>query len=85
MWPRVEGTTGTIIKIRVGQQSDPTSGILWSAIQDFEVNVDEFLNFDISGRYLSFRFEEGTAPTDLVQNIWAVVGFDVEYTFQGDF
>ena len=85
VWPRIEGTTGTIIKIRVGQQSDPTSGILWSAIQDFEVNVDEFLNFDISGRYLSFRFEEGTAPTDPPQNIWAVMGFDVEWTFQGDF
>ena len=85
VWPRIEGTTGTIVKIRVGQQADPTSGILWSAIQDFQVNVDEFLNFDISGRYLSFRFEEGTAPTDPIQNIWAVVGFDVEWTFQGDF
>jgi hypothetical protein len=85
VWPRIEGTTGTIVRIRVGQQSDPTSGILWSAIQDFEVNVDEFLNFDISGRYLSFRFEENTAPGSPTQNIWAVVGFDVEWTFQGDF
>ena len=85
IWPRIDGSTGTIIKIRVGVQDEPSEGITWSPTQDFNVNVDDFLNFDLSGRYVSVRFEDDSAPGAPVNPIWAIHGFDIEYTFQGDF
>lgn len=85
VWPRITGSTGTVVQVRVGVQNDPSSGILWSALQDFNVNVDKFLNFDTSGRYISVRFEEDTSPTAIPQATWSVHGFDLEYTLQGEF
>lgn len=85
VWPRIEGSTGTVIRIRVGVQNDPTEGITWSPLQDFNVNVDDFLSFDLSGRYISVRFEDDGQPGAPANALWRVHGFDLEYTFQGDF
>ena len=85
VWPRVEGSTGTTLKIRVGVQDDPTAGISWSAQQDFRINEDSFLNFDASGRFISVRLEDDGAPGAIPNALWRVHGFDLEYTFQGDF
>ena len=85
VWPRVDGSSGTIIRVRVGVQDEPTEGISWSPQQDFNVNVDDFLNFDASGRYISVRFEDPSEPGATPNPIWGVHGFDLEYTFQGDF
>ena len=85
IWPRIEGSTGTIIKVRVGTQEDASGGISWSARQDFAINVDDFLNFDASGRYISVRFEDDDAPGAVANPLWRIHGFDLEYTFQGDF
>ena len=85
IWPRIEGSTGTTLKIRVGVQDEPSEGISWSPVQDFKVNEDDFLSFDQSGRYISVRFEDDAAPGATPNPLWRVHGFDVEYTFQGDF
>ena len=85
IWPRIDGSTGTVVKIRVGAQTTPSGAISWSPIQDFDVNVDDFLNFDIAGRYISVRFEEDTAPGAPIQALWQLHGFDIEYTLQGEF
>ena len=85
VWPRIEGSTGTVVRIRVGVQDEPSEGISWSALQDFKVNEDDFLNFDASGRYISVRFEDDGTPGAAVNPSWRVHGFDLEYTFQGDF
>ena len=84
IWPRIDGSTGTIIKIRVGVQDEPSEAISWSVQQDFRVNEDDFLNFDASGRYISVRFEDDSAPGAQANTIWGIHGFDIEYTFQGD-
>ena len=85
VWPRVNGPTGVTIRIRVGVQNDPTEAITWSPLQDFRLNEDDFLNFDLSGRYISVRFEDDGTPGADPNNVWQVHGFDLEYTFQGDF
>ena len=85
IWPRITGSTGTIVGVRIGVQSHPTSGISWSPIQPFAVNIDEFLNFDRAGRYISVRFQEDNAPGAPVQTVWQVHGFDLEYTLQGEY
>ena len=85
IWPRIDGSAGTIIKVRVGVQNEPTAPIAWSVRQDFNVNVDDFLNFDASGRYISVRFEDDDAPGATPNPQWGIHGFDLEYTFQGDF
>ena len=85
IWPRIEGSTGTTIKVRVGVQDEPSAGIAWSPLQDFKINETDFLNFDASGRYISVRFEDDSAPGASINPIWRVHGFDLEYTFQGDF
>ena len=85
VWPRIEGSTGTVIKVRVGVQDEPSEGISWSPFQDFNVNENDFLNFDASGRYISLSFEDDSAPGAAVNPSWRIHGFDLEYTFQGDF
>ena len=85
VWPRIEGSTGTVLKVRIGVQDEPSEGISWSPQQDFAVNVDDFLNFDQSGRYISVRIEDDGAPGATPNPSWRVHGFDLEYTFQGDF
>ena len=85
VWPRVEGSTGTTIKVRVGVQDEPSEGISWQPQQDFRINEDDFLNFDASGRYISVRLEDDSQPGATANPIWRVHGFDLEYTFQGDF
>jgi hypothetical protein len=85
VWPRVEGSTGTTLEIRIGVQNDPTAGISWSPLQEFRINEDTFLNFDLSGRFISVRFEDLSAPGSTPNALWRVHGFDLEYTFQGDF
>lgn len=85
VWPRIEGSTGTIIRVRVGVQDEPSEGISWSPQQDFLVNETDFLNFDQSGRYISVRFEDPGQVEGIINPTWRVHGFDLEYTFQGDF
>lgn len=85
VWPRIEGSTGTTIRIRIGVQNEPSEGITWSPLQDFKVNEDDYLNFDQSGRYISVRFEDPGEPEAAANALWRVHGFDLEYTFQGDF
>ncbi len=85
IWPRIEGSTGTVLKVRVGVQDEPSAPISWQAQQDYALNVDDFLNFDASGRYISVRFEDDSAPGATPNALWRVHGFDLEYTFQGDF
>ena len=85
VWPRIEGSTGTTIKVRLGVQDEPSEGISWEPQQDFRINEDDFLNFDSSGRYISVRFEDDSQPGATPNPIWRVHGFDLEYTFQGDF
>jgi hypothetical protein len=85
VWPRLEGSSGTVVKVRVGVQDEPSEGISWSVQQDFRINEDDFLNFDQSGRYISVRFEDDSAPGADTNPLWRVHGFDLEYTFQGDF
>jgi hypothetical protein len=85
VWPRIQGSSGTVVKVRVGVQDEPSAPISWSVRQDFNVNVDDFLNFDASGRYISVRFEDDDAPGATPNPIWSIHGFDLEYTFQGDF
>jgi len=85
VWPRIDGSTGTVLKVRIGVQDEPTEGISWSPQQDFRVNVDDFLNFDQAGRYISVRIEDDAAPGATPNPIWSVHGFDLEYTFSGDF
>ena len=85
IWPRLTGTTGTIVKIRVGVQGEATGPISWSSIQDFRINEDDFLNFDEAGRYISVRFFEDTAPGAQTQPDWTIRGFDIEYVLAGQF
>ncbi len=85
IWPRIDGSTGTTIRIRVGVQDEPTEGISWSPLQDFRINEDDFLNFDASGRYISVSFEDDSSPGADPNVPWGIHGFDIEYTFQGDF
>jgi len=85
VWPRIDGSTGTTIRIRVGVQDEPTEGISWSPFQNFRINEDDFLNFDASGRYISLSFEDDSQPGANPNPLWGIHGFDLEYTFQGDF
>ena len=85
IWPRIDGSTGIVVKVRVGVQDEPTEGISWSPTQDFNLNVDDFLNFDASGRYISVSFEDPGEPGATPNGLWGIHGFDIEYTFQGDF
>ena len=81
----VNTPVGLPLTKNVNVQDEPTEGISWSVTQDFKVNEDDFLNFDQSGRFISVRFEDPAEPGATGNPIWSIHGFDIEYTFQGDF
>ena len=78
VWPMIRGVPGTVIKISVGGQPTPDEPIRWEGPRDFVVGTDFFLDFIVSDRYISIRFEsEGQRP-------WELLSYDLDLEIVGD-
>lgn len=78
LWPMIRGVPGTVIKISVGGQPTPDEPIRWEGPRDFIVGTDFFLDFIVSDRYISVRFEsEGQRP-------WELLSYDLDLEVVGE-
>jgi hypothetical protein len=69
LWPRV---TGGPIAVRVGVQEDTQSTVMWLPTQTFDPTVQDYLDFETSGRLVAVRFE------GIGNNPWELHGYDID-------
>jgi hypothetical protein len=75
LYPHFEGE-GTV-NIYVGTEERQGGGITWSQPQEFVIGEDYKATFRESGRYIGIKIESKT------DNIWALTGYSVEYSYEG--
>lgn len=75
IYPHFEGE-GTV-NIYVGTEERQGGGISWSQPQEFVIGEDYKATFRESGRYIGIKMESKT------NNIWALTGYSVEYSYEG--
>lgn len=71
VWPRIVGTAGDVVSIRVGSKFQPDDPISWSDFVQFTIGSDQKIDTFATGRYLSFEFISSDGSP------WRLTGFDV--------
>ena len=79
IWPKLEGTNGSIVRTRLGSQENVNSPVLWMPYQDYVIGETDSLSFEVSGRFIAVEFR---SETDAV---WRSPAFDLEVNLQGPF
>ena len=80
IWPKLQGTSASVIRIRAGGSLGADDPVLWGPYQDYIIGPgDNFVGAEASGRYLAFEFRSE------VPNAWRLTGFDVELGTLGNF
>ncbi|WLW64309.1 hypothetical protein RA224_13030 [Achromobacter aegrifaciens] len=77
--PRIEAQSGTTIDIYVGAQEDLENAVEWSGPVPFVVGQDLSADIEVSGRYLSVRFESSGIVS------WRMKQFDIDVTVLGGY
>jgi len=78
--PRITGTAGMTVYIRIGTQLNPDDTITWQTEQAYVVGTDREVHPDVKGRYISIRFRtEGTGEN------WKLHGFTIKGKPAGDY
>ncbi len=75
--PRITGTDGDVVQVRVGTQEDINDPINWSTDMPYTIGTSKKVDFLKMGRYISVRFSSTTA------RVWAIESFDIEYQLRG--
>jgi len=78
IWPEIEAPPGTIVKVSVGSQVTATSPVQWTGPRDFVVGETIYLDFIVTGRYISVRFES------LGQPVWVLSSYDLDIERSGE-
>lgn len=77
--PRISGNIGQTVNVSVGSSDDPYTSPVYNAPVAFtigqSVNVDSF----VSGRYISIKYETGTAAQ------WRLDSYDIDLKTVGEF
>lgn len=79
IWPRVRGTTGDVLRVRIGGQQSPGDPIVFSPEGDFTIGVDDQFSSFANGKYISVQFRS------TFSNSWILDGFKVEFTERSKF
>lgn len=58
IWPRISGSAP--MRIQVGSQNKIGGAITWASAQTFDPTVDEYLDWEVSGKLIAVRFENLT-------------------------
>ena len=75
--PRIEGTVGGVVNVYIGYRYTITDNITWEGPVPFIIGTSRKLDFRVSGRFISIKFESTT-------NInWKLTGYSVEYELGG--
>jgi hypothetical protein len=75
--PRMQGTTGQVLNIRVGVQDDASDPISWGPVEPFIVGTTEAVDIRAAGRYASVSVESFAAQP------WRIEGFEIDISAGG--
>lgn len=77
LWPKVTGQPGDVLTFRVGGQEITGGPIAWTALQEFTIGADEYIDCFIQGRFMAIevRSEGGSQ--------WTLGTMDVEFRGAG--
>ena len=79
LWPRIEGTDGGVVRIRLGVQDKVDTPVSWDESYDFVIGTDDHVDCALNGRLFAVRFE---SSTDIE---WRLHGYDVDVQPAGTF
>lgn len=72
IWPVFDGLDGQVVRCYIGSQMAPNDPIEWSGPRDFIIGDDYYIDFRVSGRYISLRFEAD------VSDPFVLLGYDLD-------
>lgn len=78
IWPEIEAPPGTVIMVSVGFQDVATAPVQWSDPREFIVGQDFWLDFIVTGRYISVKFESNAQP------VWVLSRYDLNIEISGE-
>ena len=78
IWPEIEAPPGTTVMVSVGFHDTATSPVHWAEPRPFVVGTDFFLDFIVTGRYISVRFESQGQP------VWVLSSYDLDIERSGE-
>lgn len=79
IWPRIEGTIGGVVKIRVGVHSVIGADVTWGEFQDFTIGTTTRLDVLMSGRLLAIEIYSDTIVS------WRWHGYELDVDFGGSY
>lgn len=77
VYPQILGPNGQDIQISLGAHDTPEGAITWEGPYNFTIDEDDFVDFDIAGKYLAIRFASSIIP------VWTLQAYIVDYTISG--
>lgn len=78
IWPEIEAPPGTIVEVWVGAQATPISPVEWQGPRNFVVGETIYLDFIVTGRYISVKFESQGQP------VWVLSRYDLDVEKSGE-
>lgn len=79
VFPRFDGTTGTVISVQLGGAMKANEGPVWSPAVDFTVGNDQKADIFATGRFLAIRFTSRGA------GLWRLRSLDIDGRVGGAF
>lgn len=79
VWPRIEGTTGGVVKVDVGTQMEIGGAVTWRSTQDYIIGTTQKIDCLMSGRLLALRFRSDTSLQ------WRLHGYEIDVDFGGNY
>lgn len=81
IWPAISSAPGTFFDIRCGAQMRPNDPVTWCPVQRYTVGVDEKIDINASGRFISIEFSGAGAGSRTSR----FNGFDIKYKEMGKY
>ncbi|HYE38157.1 hypothetical protein [Methylocaldum sp.] len=79
IWPRIEGTLGGVVRIRVGTQNVINGPVTWGPYQNFTIGSNQRVDVLLSGRLLAIELASNTTIE------WRWYGYELDVEFGGNF
>jgi hypothetical protein len=79
MWPRIDGTLGGVVKIKIGVQNEINGAVQWGALQNFIIGTTTRVDVLMSGRLLAIHLESDTSVA------WRWHGYELDVDFGGNY
>lgn len=79
IWPKITGTTGGVVQIRMGVHNDFNIAPTWGAWQDYTIGTTTKIDYRGSGRLGAVAFRSTTAIS------WKLQGYSLDVEYAGNY